>query len=81
MITNENILQNSELDIYIFFWAWHNWSFCCLLQISHALNSMGEKGELDTEGDGVGGDEYTQLYGEQPDKTYVRQQNDKLIAY
>ena len=41
---------------------------------------MGEKGELDTEGDGVGGDEYTQLYGEQPDKTYVRQQNDKLIA-
>ena len=44
-----------------------------MLQISHALNSMGEKGELDTEGDGVGGDEYTQLYGEQPDKTYVRQ--------
>ena len=30
---------------------------------------MGEKRELDTGGDGVGGDECTQLYGEQPDKT------------
>ena len=32
---------------------------------------MGEKGELDTGagGEGVGGDEYTQLYGEMPDKT------------